>query len=270
VTETIPRRSCSSHLGVFGGATLTSSSFDPASLEILRQLGQVASTQDDLLHLVRAVASTQAQPAQPVLTPSVAAHAAQDYGSGRTIAWHGPSDVPMQQHAASFEWPIPEPESATTSPSASAGVAAVRWFGLFASDVSQEAVQDASGPLGFDGLLDNTGDDETASPLQLATRIIDAHQGEMQGEDIPEESLWQASESIQLLPPEQLLFEHFLHRICSWVSKTVSVHVPLCLTHLARPLRPSPNLFCPRPPSRPPQRRPAQRGHGSRKLPSLP
>lgn len=150
-------------------------------------------------------------------------------------------------------------DSASTTPAASAGVAAVRWFGLLANDASREAFQAADVPLGAEGGFlgpEDGQNEDDMTPLQRATRIID---NQPPGRDLPdegntpanpttdlaEEGLWEASENICLLGREQVLFENFLHRICPWVgaqlfillgkiSWLMAVNSLICLTLLVR------------------------------------
>ena len=119
-------------------------------------------------------------------------------------------------------------------------MAAVRWFGLLANFTSQDAVneQDALPGLGggFLDLFSGQNEDEMTS-LQRATKIIDDSQppeNHLAGESLQEENMWRASGNITLLEHEQILFGHFLHRICSWLdlfdpARTFSTRVP----HLA-------------------------------------
>ncbi|SPO06992.1 related to quinate transport protein [Cephalotrichum gorgonifer] len=228
------------------------SSFDPATLEILRQLGQIIHSQEDILHTVRAVAAGQTQCVAPGLSPA--------NGHVRRVAddlsWDANGEAQQQQTPyVGNDWLSgQQSESASTTPAA--GVAAVRWFGLLATDASREALEDTDVSLGVDGALGFLGpegelDENDMTPLQKATRIIDGQMGpahDVGGEVIPgeamtpanpradqaEERMWQASENICLLAREQVLFENFLNRICSWLDlfdpgRTFSTRVP----HLA-------------------------------------
>ncbi|KAH7235031.1 uncharacterized protein BKA55DRAFT_522408 [Fusarium redolens] len=206
------------------------STFDPASLEILRQLGQIISSQDELTQIVRSIAASQSQ---------AGLGAAHNLHVTEGLNW----DASVQaQQLPYYDWSGGQSDSNSTTPAASASVAAVRWFGILANDASNEAFPDADAPLGLDGeLLDTSSDgqaDSDITPLQKATRIIDtqppSRDGNDHAENVAEESLWQASESISLLDREQTLFQNFLHRICSWLdlfdpARTFSTRVP----HLA-------------------------------------
>ncbi|KAF4467490.1 quinate transport [Fusarium albosuccineum] len=215
------------------------SSFDPASLEILRQLNQIISSQDDLMQIVRSVAASQSQCAPPDLSPSAQTHASAR-AVGENVGWDSSGNIQTQQLVyVNHDWSGPQTDSASTTPAASASVAAVRWFGLLANDAPPEALQEADVPLSLEGgLLDpSVGQDESdMTPLQRATRIIDSQpidpelpeQGtatEIPATSLPEESLWQASENISLLDKEQLLFEKFLHQICSWLDLFDPAHM---------------------------------------------
>ncbi|KAH6976162.1 hypothetical protein BKA56DRAFT_488860 [Ilyonectria sp. MPI-CAGE-AT-0026] len=224
------------------------SSFDPASLEILRQLGQIISSQDDLLQIVHSVAASQSQCVASDLSPSAPTHT-HTRGISNNIGWDATGGVQTQQLSyVANDSSGQQSDSASTTPTASASVAAVRWFGLLASDASREAFQEADIALELEGgFLDpSDGQEENdTTPLQRATRIIDdqppAQDLSEEGiaaaspiTNLAEKSMWQASANICLLDREQMLFENFLHRICSWLdlfdpARTFSTRVP----HLA-------------------------------------
>ncbi|KAM0081411.1 hypothetical protein ACKRZS_006420 [Fusarium odoratissimum] len=207
------------------------STFDPASLEILRQLGQIISSQDELTQTVRSIAASQSH---------AGLGAAQNVHVAEGLNWD--ANVQAQQ-LPYYDWSGGQSDSNSTTPAASASVAAVRWFGILANDASNEAFPDADAPLGLDGELFDTSPDGQAdndiTPLQKATRIIDAQPPTRDAvndhaANVSEESLWKASRSISLLDREQTLFQNFLHRICSWLdlfdpARTFSTRVP----HLA-------------------------------------
>lgn len=141
---------------------------------------------------------------------------------------HWDPTIEAQQLPYVTDWFGGQSDSASTTPAASASVAAVRWFGILANDASNEAFPEADAALGLDGeLLDTSPEGQVESdttPLQKATKIIDTQpseqdlSGKAHVRDSSEERLWKASESISLLDQEQALFQNFLHRICSWVS----------------------------------------------------
>ncbi|KAF5017327.1 hypothetical protein F66182_10756 [Fusarium sp. NRRL 66182] len=217
--------------------------FDPASLEILGQLGQIISSQDEIVRQVRSITASQSQAALHLDPAQTHLHAVSD-----ALSWDA-NGVQAQQLPYMTDWFGGQPDSASTTPVASASAAAVRWFGILANDASGEAFQDADAPLGLDGCLLDTSPDGHAesdiTPLQRATRMIDSQPIEPDMPDrglgaggrtgnVAEESLWQATESISLLAREQSLFQNFLHRICSWLdlfdpARTFSTRVP----HLA-------------------------------------
>jgi hypothetical protein len=67
------------------------------------------------------------------------------------------------------------------------------------------------------------GSDEPSS-LQRATQVLDsphASHATYGSADAPsmlkEEQIWQGAKSIELLPAEQTLFEHFVHQVCLWI-----------------------------------------------------
>ncbi|XHG07561.1 hypothetical protein AWENTII_010700 [Aspergillus wentii] len=99
--------------------------------------------------------------------------------------------------------------------------AAVRWFGLLATDAAREAV-----PTGVEEGIDWSFLDydtvwEPVTPLQQATKIVD-HQVEQNvispRTQESERELWQSPETIQLLPKEHVLFENFINRISQWID----------------------------------------------------
>ena len=183
------------------------------------------------MQIVRSVAASQPPYVAPDLSPSVPSHATV-HRDGDSLGWDATGGVqPQQLPYVANDWFGQQTDSASTTPAASASVAAVRWFGLLANDASREAFQEADAPLELEGgFLDPSDgqDGNDMTPLQRATRIIDgqpAAQNLPDGginpanpmSDLEEESMWQASESIILLHREQILFEHFIHQICSWV-----------------------------------------------------
>ena len=114
--------------------------------------------------------------------------------------------------------------------------AALRWFGLLTNDAAREATQvtecEPEPDWGFLDENDFTG----ATPLQRATRIVDGapdardsiSDGVSQPDNIglparlSERRLWQAKDSIPMLPQEKVLFENFVRRISLWVCVTLS------------------------------------------------
>ena len=224
--------------------------FDPASLEILRQLGQIIDSQDHVLQTVRSVAASQAQCLSSGLSPPGPTHVhAHVQGVGNNPRWDGTGRLPAHQQVpyVAHDWTGEagsggaQTDSTSTTPAASTSVAAVRWFGLVANDASREALQAADAPLGVEGgFLDPSDgqDEDKMTPLQRATRMIDGQPPErerdlfdnartpansaMDSADFKEQSLWQAADKIWLLDREQILFENFLHRICPWVGLITS------------------------------------------------
>ncbi|KAJ4127705.1 hypothetical protein NW768_007977 [Fusarium equiseti] len=165
--------------------------FDPASLEILRQLGQIITSQDELTQTVRAIAAQS--------NAGLGLSQNQNLGSNCDVTAQTQRTVPT-------EWFAGQSESASTTPASSASVAAVRWFGILAND--------APGEVPEDELLDTSTDgqaDIDITPLQRATRIIDT-QPEVSDRrsSVSEESLWQASESnaLFLLPKQSRAHGH--------------------------------------------------------------
>ena len=198
--------------------------FDAATLEILQQLGHISNSQNDLLRIVLSIASVQSHGATSTFSPTATAHL-DLHGHVDSSAWDGNSSLQQQDAFISYDWlGQQQPESASTTPAASTSVAAARWFGLFANDVSRDLYLDTDVPQGLEGgFLDSLKgqDGEGATtPLQRATEIIDGQPldgAATDREGFREEDMWQASENISLLDQEQVLFENFLRRICSWV-----------------------------------------------------
>ncbi|KAM0197374.1 hypothetical protein ACHAPI_005242 [Fusarium lateritium] len=196
------------------------SSFDPASLEILRQLGQIISSQNELAQTVHSIATSHSHAASSLGQDHN--HLSIDNG----LQWDDTTQA--QQLPYVTDWLGSQSDSASTTPAASASVAAVRWFGILATDASNEAFPEVDAASGLDGeLLDPSPEGQAESditPLQRATRIIDTQPSERDLSnkantlESSEEMLWKAPESISLLDQEQALFQNFLHRICSWVS----------------------------------------------------
>ncbi len=195
--------------------------FDPASLEILRQLGHIRDSQDDPIHIVRSVAASQSQQAASALSPLAATHI-HGRGVDETLGWDGNAATQQQNTLLAHDWFGEQPDSASTTPVASTSVAAVQWFGLLAKDASRVAFQEADLPPRLEGsFLDpfNGQYEDGATPLQRATKIIDGQPlaGDVVGDGSRENDMWQAPDNISLLEREQILFENFLHRICPWV-----------------------------------------------------
>ncbi|KAM0215276.1 hypothetical protein ACHAQI_003056 [Fusarium lateritium] len=210
--------------------------FDPASLEILRQLGQIISSQNELAQTVHSIATSHSHAASSLGQDHN--HLSIDNG----LQWDDTTQA--QQLPYVTDWLGSQSDSASTTPAASASVAAVRWFGILATDASNEAFPEVDAASGLDGeLLDPSPEGQAESditPLQRATRIIDTQPSERDLSnkantlESSEEMLWKAPESISLLDQEQALFQNFLHRICSWLDlfdpvRTFSSRVP----HLA-------------------------------------
>ncbi|KAJ5918508.1 hypothetical protein N7466_010500 [Penicillium verhagenii] len=134
------------------------------------------------------------------------------------------------------------------SPS-NASVAAVRWFGLLASDAARDSPQQAAVPSSWEteGLLldQSSGDIDKPSSLQRATQVLDsppvfngshepinseAHESAtLQGE------IWHSRNPIELLPNEQILFVHFVNHVSSWIHNAglLNAILALALRHLS-------------------------------------
>lgn len=111
------------------------------------------------------------------------------------------------------------------SPS-NASFAAVQWFGLLASDAARESPHRTNNPHFCSTQIlpfDHSGVEgaDRPSPLQRVTQVLDNPPAgnAVHGSDATdEERIWQSPKSIDLLPAEQTLFEHFLHQVCPWIG----------------------------------------------------
>lgn len=228
------------------------STFDAASLEILRQLGQIVTSQETLLQIVRSINSVQAHHVASDVASFTPGHVRQatfdqpqaagglEWSTTRTV--YSPLSHRLDEQRDYNTAPLlsstyiaqRQPDSASTTPAASGCAPAVRWFGLLASDAPSEILQDAELQFTFDGAsleISTVSDEDNITPLQSATRIVDKQRTAL--DNLPdrskhlsnngpstqqtEEALWQAPEGISLLPLEQMFFENFLRRICPWV-----------------------------------------------------
>ena len=157
--------------------------------------------------------------------------AAENEQTSDTIRWTAARRTYADLPDVTVAGPNVVPDSASTTPTASASVAATRWFGLLSNDAARGVLQEEDVSLGFDGgLLDPilNHHDGDLTPLQRATRIVDSDQSPDSSREgrialesalttASEASFWQASENISLLDREQDFFQTFLHRICPWV-----------------------------------------------------
>ncbi|KAI9899762.1 hypothetical protein N3K66_006223 [Trichothecium roseum] len=235
---------CSS-LGIsctFDDAERDHSTFDAASLEIIRQLGHIISTQDELLQATRSIAESQSQNTILHTTAATSAdqHVVHPLSTGSNTSSYHVMHHQQQQRYETAEYSAQHSDSASTTPAASTGVAAVRWFGLLANLSSTSgACEDASAaaaPVPEGGFLDLFHEQKEAdlTPLQWATKIIDGQSPGGQSisdSAVEEEDMWRAPENIVLLDREQDLFENFLLRICPWLevfdpARTFSTKVP--------------------------------------------
>lgn len=159
------------------------------------------------------------------------------------LAWTAP-DADVNPHAQDLLDHLPGSDLASNqspiawqqsylSPS-NASFAAVRWFGLLASDAARDSPQLSTFPPSGANeslSLDHSGGDGLAqiSSLQRATQVLDSptathtshdptDAGATGGSTLGEEQIWQSREPVELLPTEQTLFEHFVHRVCPWVG----------------------------------------------------
>ncbi|KAK9427544.1 fungal-specific transcription factor domain-containing protein [Lipomyces doorenjongii] len=122
--------------------------------------------------------------------------------------------------------------SSVTSSGHTADTAAVRWFGLLASDAARDSIRTSAADASYGqelNIFDSHDKDPTRiTPIQQATYLVDnyrfengdAHDGSSYAlpKDGPEERLWQAPENLELLPQEHFLFENFVQRISQWID----------------------------------------------------
>ncbi|OJI88395.1 hypothetical protein ASPTUDRAFT_61042 [Aspergillus tubingensis CBS 134.48] len=128
------------------------------------------------------------------------------------------SDLPTSQSPIAFQHNYLSPSNAS--------FAAVRWFGLLASDAARDSPQlpsvDNSGT--HNQPVDHLGIDGLSQPysLQYATQVLDStlnssasngSTGHQEGSAVEEELIWQSREAIELLPTEHALFEHFINQL---------------------------------------------------------
>ena len=179
----------------------------------MQQLERILESQDDLKNAVHTAVSQQY--ALPPSSTQVPLFPVQDYewqNNRGSDHLHLGADLAVSR----------DPES--SSPAASASVAAARWFDLLATEVSKDVVQETDLPsgheTGFPDLFSGQSDADL-TPLQKATRIVDNPQDDIVGKD-GGQGTWQAAGSIALLPQEQELFKNFLHAICPWVGNVMT------------------------------------------------
>lgn len=177
-------------------------------------------------------ASTDANPNPTLYEP----HGATD--SVWTISEADANTIPPAQldhlsgsHLASIQSPVALQHS-SLSPS-NPSFAAVRWFGLLASDAARDSshLSTIANSWANQSLsLDQSGPDGLIQPssLQRATQVLDSppasdashdptHTSASGGSTLGEEQIWHSREPIELLPSEATLFEHFLHQVSPWV-----------------------------------------------------
>jgi hypothetical protein len=187
---------------------LNASRFDPASLEILRQLGRITESQDALVQLVRNIHLPDSREA--VL------------GAGNAARFPGGIGAPSLPPAAdglSPGWARQQPESASSTPSVAPHTAALRWLGSLTGNDPGDVLPDSHLAQSLDsGFLDgdSTGEDDL-TPLQRATRSVDrpATSTDTMGSST---NAWQSTSNIGLVNDEDALFSRFVRRLCGWVS----------------------------------------------------
>ncbi|KAJ5672019.1 hypothetical protein N7507_001146 [Penicillium longicatenatum] len=117
------------------------------------------------------------------------------------------------------------------SPS-NAAVAAVRWFGLLASDAAKDSPRQSTIPNSWETeglLLDQSSNGIDPSSLQRATQVLDSppstngnhdpdDPGTLESATVAEGQIWHSRNPIELLASEQVLFVHFVHHVSSWID----------------------------------------------------
>ncbi|GLA30966.1 hypothetical protein AnigIFM63326_009401 [Aspergillus niger] len=130
------------------------------------------------------------------------------------------------------------------SPS-NASFAAVRWFGLLASDAARDSpqlpsIENSHGTQSHS--VDHLRIDGLSQPysLQYATQVLDSTldsgasngpTGHQEGSAVEEELIWQSREAIELLPTEHALFGHFINQIYN--AGLMNAILALAFRHLA-------------------------------------
>jgi len=118
-----------------------------------------------------------------------------------------------------------------------AAVAAVRWFGLLASDAAKDSPQQSTIPILWEteGLLldQSSNGNNKPSSLQRATQVLDSppstngihdpnDPGTFETTTLAEGGIWHSRNPIELLENEQGLFVHFVNHVSSWVGQTLA------------------------------------------------
>lgn len=124
------------------------------------------------------------------------------------------------------------------SPS-NASFAAVKWFGLLASDAARETPHISTIPSSWANQSLSLDDSAQAQPssLQHATQVLDSpaasHTNNDSGEELilAEDQIWQSRKPIDLLSSERTLFEHFIHHVSAWVSYVYVCNQGLIVSH---------------------------------------
>lgn len=145
------------------------------------------------------------------------------------------------------------------SPS-NASFAAVRWFGLLASDAARDSpqlpsIENSHGTQSHS--VDHLRIDGLSQPysLQYATQVLDSTldsgasngpTGHQEGSAVEEELIWQSREAIELLPTEHALFGHFINQVSTWVCIYGTIrdrHSQSNLSLIAGPFRSNQPIF---------------------------
>jgi hypothetical protein len=187
-------------------------------LEVLRQLGQVAKSQDVLLQIVRDNLSSKSHYTSANQEPPVVPDDTGDTPDRR--------DTTHLDSAPSYDWFVVPPDTASPASTVVAQSAAFRWLGVLTSDPSDGARDPIlagnldSAFLGGNVIPANS----TLTPLQRATIAVDDDTTDQDDEavNVP----WKSMDNIDLLSSEQALFSRFLRQLCSWVSTGHSIVIP--------------------------------------------
>jgi hypothetical protein len=119
-----------------------------------------------------------------------------------------------------------------SSPGRAVNAAAVWWFDLLANDAARDNQQSSTIPIGYGDenvAFDRSeGELSELTSLQRATQVLDGPRNVGQapidlspqvGNLCGEPHIWQSQGSIELLPREHFLFEHFVQHVSQWVSE---------------------------------------------------
>jgi len=116
-----------------------------------------------------------------------------------------------------------------SSPGRAVNAAAVWWFDLLANDAARENQQSSTIPIGYgdENVSFDRAEAGELTSLQRATQVLDGpRNADHRRIDVSSQidntggelHIWQSQGSIDLLPREHFLFEHFVRHVSQWVS----------------------------------------------------